>query len=354
MIDSMRSNNSTVNILQIGYGYWGPNLTRNLANIPVVNIAALGEVREQFIEKFKLIYPAASIYSDYKECLKRDDIDAVVIATPAALHYDMAKKALEHGKHVLVEKPLALSSKEGNKLIELAEKNNAILMVGHTFLYNSAVKKLKEYIDDGVLGDVFYIYSHRLNLGKIRQDINSLWNFAPHDISIILYLMGDTMPKSITAKGFSYIQKNIEDVVFLTLEFPNSVCAHVHVSWIDPNKVRKMTIVGSKKMVVYDDVSNDAKIQLFDKGVDKQVNNTALKDFENYGEFQLLIRGGDVIIPQFDFVEPLKAECLHFIECVRTGKRPLTDGVHGNEVVKILETAEMSMHSQGKSIPIEW
>jgi len=354
MIESKISRNNMVNIYQIGYGYWGPNLTRNLANIPEVNIVALGEINEQFIEKFKLNFPDASIYLDYRECLKRDDINAVVIATPAALHYEMASKALEHGKHVLVEKPLALTSEEGNKLIELAEKNNAILMVGHTFLYNSAVRKIKEYIDNGTLGDVFYMYSHRLNLGKIRQDINSLWNFAPHDISIILYLMGNTMPESISAKGFSYIQKDIEDVVFLTLEFPDSVCAHVHVSWIDPNKVRKMTIVGSKKMVVYDDVSNDAKIQLYDKGVEKQVNSSELKDFENYGEFQLLLRGGDVVVPQFDFVEPLKAECMHFIECIRTGNRPLTDGVHGNKVVKILETAEKSMHNQGRSIPIEW
>jgi len=354
MTDSKTNSNSEVNILQIGYGYWGPNLTRNLANIPGVNIAALGEVGEKLIEKFKLNFPDAAIYSDYNECLKRDDIDAVVIATPAALHYDMARNALEHGKHVLVEKPLALNSEEGNKLIELAEKNNVKLMVGHTFLYNSAVRKIKEYIDNGTLGDVFYMYSHRLNLGKIRQDINSLWNFAPHDISIILYLMGKIMPERITARGFSYIQKDIEDVVFLTLEFPNSVCAHVHVSWIDPNKVRKMTIVGSKKMVVYDDVSNDAKIQLYDKGVDKQVNSSTLKDFENYGEFQLLLRGGDVVVPQFDFVEPLKAECMHFIECIRTGIRPITDGVHGNEVVKILETAEKSMHEQGRSIPIEW
>lgn len=349
-----KNKNKTVNILQIGYGYWGPNLTRNLAGIAGVNIAGLGEVRQEFIEKFSGNFPDAAIYSDYTECLKRDDIDAVVITTPASLHFEMTRRSLEHGKHVLVEKPLALSSQEGDILVDLAKKNNCVLMVGHTFLYNSAVRKIKEYIDSGELGDVYYMYSHRLNLGKIRRDINSLWNFAPHDISIILYLMGNKLPGSVAAKGFCYIQKNIEDVVFMTLEFPDSVSAHVHVSWIDPNKVRKMTIVGSKKMVVYDDVSNDAKIQLYDKGVDKQFSGSDLKGFDNYGDFQLLLRGGDVIVPQFDSVEPLKVECNHFIECIRNGTKPITDGVHGNEVVKILETAQRSINNRGEEIELDW
>ena len=343
-----------INILQIGYGYWGPNLTRNLAYLPDVHIAAVSELLKKNIEKFTANFPDAAVYPDYHEALKRDDIDAVVIATPATVHYEMTREALENGKHVLVEKPLALSSGEGKNLIELAQENNRILMVGHTFLYNAAVRKLKDYIDSGELGDVYYIYSHRLNLGRIRQDINSLWNFAPHDISIILYIMEKNLPLSVTARGFSYIQKNIEDVVFLTLEFPDSVCAHIHVSWIDPNKVRRMTVVGSRKMVVYDDVSNEAKIQLYDKGVDKQFNTAPLKDFESYGEFQLLLRGGDVVVPQFDFVEPLKVECKHFVECIRKGMRPITDGVHGMKVVKILETAELSMQNRGRVMPIEW
>jgi predicted dehydrogenase len=343
-----------INILQIGYGYWGPNLTRNLANLPDVRIAALGEIGRKNIDRFRTNFPGSDVYEDYREGLNRDDIHAVVVATPAAQHFEMTRNALEHGKHVLVEKPLALSSEEGKKLVDIAHSNNCVLMVGHTFLYNSAVRKIKEYIDSGELGKIYYIYSHRLNLGKIRQDINALWNFAPHDISIILYLLENRLPQSVTARGYSYIQNNIEDVAFMTMEFENSVCAHIHVSWIDPNKVRKMTIVGSKKMIVYDDVSIDAKIKVFDKGVDKKYENNSLKEFENYGEFQLLLRAGDVSVPRFDFVEPLKEECKHFVECIRNGKSPLTSGDHGVQVIKILENAERSIKNAGAAVTIPW
>ncbi|MFC1554818.1 Gfo/Idh/MocA family protein [candidate division KSB1 bacterium] len=342
-----------VNILQIGYGYWGPNLTRNLAGLDGVNITALTEVVKENIDKFKGTYTDADVYKNYKEPLKREDIDAVVIATPAAFHFDMTLEALENGKHVLVEKPLALTSKEGEILVDIAEKNNRILMVGHTFLYNSAVRELKNYITNGDLGDIYYIYSHRLNLGKIRQDINSLWNFAPHDVSIILDLLSDKTPQSVTSRGFSYIQKDIEDVVFLTVEYPDSVCAHIHVSWIDPNKVRKMTIVGSKKMVVYDDVSNDAKLQIFDKGVERHYNGKDIASFESYGEFQLLLRAGDVLVPKINFVEPLKTECKHFVDCIRENKIPITDGRHGLKVVKILEAAQNSLKNHGSTIDVE-
>ncbi len=354
MTDSNTYTRENINIFQIGYGYWGPNLTRNLSNVSEVSISALGEVEQKNIDRFKAAYPDAHIYNDYREGLKRDDIHAVVVTTPAVQHYDMTRAALEHGKHVLVEKPLALTSKEGQELVNIAKSNNCVLMVGHTFLYNSAVRKIKGYIDSGELGDIYYIYSQRLSLGKIRQDINSLWNFAPHDISIILYLLENKLPESVTARGFSYIQNDIEDVVFMTVEFQKSLCAHVHVSWIDPNKVRSMTIVGSKKMIVYDDVSNDAKIRIYDKGVDKQYGNNALKNFENYGEFQLLIRAGDVVVPRFDSVEPLKEECKHFIDCIRNGKNPLTSGEHGVHVIKILENAGYSMSNNGTAVHIDW
>ncbi len=347
-----KNNNKEINVLQIGYGYWGPNLARNLNNIPGVRMAALSDVSKKSIDKFKGNFPDTEIYKDWKKALK-EDYEAVVISTPAELHFEMTKFALEEGKHVLVEKPLALSSGESEILVETAEKSGVTLMVGHTFLYNSAVRKIKDYIDNGELGDIYYLYSHRLNLGKVRSDLNSLWNFAPHDISIILYLMGDKKPKNVTSRGFAYIQNDIEDVVFFTLEFDDSVSAHVHVSWIDPNKVRKMTIVGSKKMVVYDDVSNDAKIQLFDKGVDKQYNSNKLQDFDSYGDFQLLLRAGDMVVPKFDFIEPLKVECRHFIDCIRNGEKPETDGQHGLNVVKILEAAQVSLKNNGKTINIE-
>jgi len=343
-----------INVLQIGYGYWGPNLARNLSRIPGVRMAALCDPEQKSIDKFVSNFPGTQIYKDYRKALSEDNCQAVVVSTPAALHFRIAKEALEAGKHVLVEKPLALSSEEGRTLVELAHRNKRTLMVGHTFLYNSAVLKIKEYIDEGRIGDVYYLYSNRLNLGKVRSDINSLWNFAPHDISIILYLLDDLKPLSVTARGFSYIQKGIEDVVFFTIEMENSVCANVHVSWIDPNKVRKMTIVGSRKMIVYDDVSNDAKIMLFDKGVDKQYVNQELKSFENYGEFQLQLRAGDVHVPRIDFEEPLKVECSHFIECIRENKQPRTDGVHGLKVVKILECVQQSLKDNGRTIPIEF
>ncbi|MFC1561419.1 Gfo/Idh/MocA family protein [candidate division KSB1 bacterium] len=342
-----------VNILQIGYGYWGPNLARNLSGIPGTRIGALCEVAPKNTDKFTSNFPDAEVFKDYRKALLIDDIHAVVISTPAAMHYEMTRSALEAGKHVLVEKPLSLTSAESKILVDIAAKNNLILMVGHTFLYNSAVRKVKEYINNGEIGDIYYLYSHRLNLGKVRSDINSLWNFAPHDVSIILYLLEGRKAIGVTAKGFSYIQKGIEDVVFFTIEFENSVCAHVHVSWIDPNKVRKMTIVGSKKMIVYDDVSNNAKITLYDKGVDKQYVNRELKGFDTYGEFQLMLRAGDVLVPQFDFVEPLKVECNHFIECIRHNKRPITDGVHGFEVVRILETAQKSIKNNGQVVEID-
>lgn len=339
-----------LNMLQIGFGYWGPNLARNFDSLPGVNMAALSDLSDNNISSFKSKYPDAAIYKDWNEAVKRDDIDAVIVSTPAELHFNMALEALRNGKHVLVEKPLALTNDECELLNKTAEENDLRLMVGHTFLYNSAVNKLRSYIESGELGKVLYIYSSRLNLGKVRSDINSLWNFAPHDISIILYLLQEFNPISVTARGFSYLQKDIEDVVFFTIEFPNSVCANVHVSWIDPDKVRKMTVVGEKKMVVYDDVSNDAKIQLFDKGVDKQPVDDNLQNFDGFGDFQLQIRAGDMIVPKFDFVEPLKTECSHFVDCIRTGKTPLTNGRHGQEVVKILEAAQKSLKDSGKII----
>jgi len=353
MSNSTSAASQSVNILQIGYGYWGPNVTRNIASVPGVRIAALVDTQQDAREKFSKQYPDAETGADYTAFLRCSDINGVIISTPAATHYRIAKEVLEAGKHVLVEKPIALSSSDGAELVALAERNRCILMVGHTFLYNPAVRRLKHYIDSGELGDIYYIYSHRLNLGIIRQDINALWNFAPHDVSIIVYLLPDKKPLNVTARGFSYIQKNIEDVVFFTVEFAGGISANVHISWIDPNKVRRLTVVGSKKMAVYDDVSNDAKLQLFDKGVDIKYTNSSEKRFDNYGEFQLLVRAGDMVVPRIDFVEPLKVECAHFIECVRTGMHPLTDGVHGLAVVKILEAAERSMKNGGYATEIE-
>jgi predicted dehydrogenase len=289
----------------------------------------------------------ASFTNDYHTVLRNDAIDAVVIATPAATHYELTKAALEAGKHVLVEKPLALHAAEAEDLVLLAQNHNRVLMVGHTFLYNAAVHMLKEQITQGILGDVYYIYAQRLNLGRVRQDLNAMWNFAPHDISILLYLL-DSAPYRVSARGLSYLQNDIDDVAFLVLDFPGNVSAHIHISWLDPQKVRRMTIVGSKKMAVYDDTSPDAKIQLYDKGIDKIPTVHSERDFESFAEFQLLLRSGDVHIPSLKFTEPLQRECAHFIECIVEGKQPMSDGQSGLYVVQVLEAAQRSLQNGGR------
>lgn len=341
-----------INVGFIGCGYWGPNLIRNMAQLPMARIEAICDTQEERLEPFKDAYPDVKLTTKYAELLNDSRIDAVVIATPAHTHYKFAKDSLLLNKHVLVEKPLALSVTECNELIGIARKNNRILMAGHTFIYNAAVNKVKEYIDSGELGHVYYIYSQRLNLGRVRNDINAMWNFSPHDISIILYWLNKE-PIRVSAKGFSYLQPEIEDVAFLTLEFREGVMAHIHISWLDPNKTRMMTVVGSNKMIVYDDVSTNAKIKLYDKGFLKKNNKDGFGKFQNFAEFQLIQRAGNLIIPKFDFIEPLYVECKHFLDCIKNNKKPITDGVSGLRVVRVLEAAQKSMDKGGVSVEIE-
>lgn len=231
---------------------------------------------------------------------------------------------------------------------------NLTLMVGHVFLYNAAVRRMKEYINSGEVGQVRYVYSQRLNLGQVRNDVNALWNFAPHDLSILMYWLGE-MPERVIARGYSYVQPEIDDVVFMTMDFPNGVGANVHISWLDPFKIRRMTVVGSEKMIVYDDVSADARITIYDKGVARTRRpgaQASLGSYETFGEFQLLLRAGDVLIPKVEFTEPLLAECQHFIDCIRTGERPLTDGESGLAVVRVLEAAQRSLSAGGAPVAV--
>ena len=325
-----------VSVAVIGCGYWGPNIIRNLHQLHEAHLVSVCDLREDRLEYVKGHFPDVEVTKDVDSLLARTDIDAFVVTTPAHNHFSLTKLALESDKHVLVEKPLAQTSAECKELIDLAESNGKTLMVGHTFLYNAAVRKLKEFVAGSELGDIYYLYSSRLNLGRIRNDINAMWNFAPHDVSIILYLL-DQKPVKVSAKGQSYIQPGIEDVVFMHLDFEDGVKAMIHISWLDPNKVRRMTVVGSKKMVVYDDVSQDAKIVVYDKGIDKVNISDSLGEFENFGEFQLRLRAGHMYVPDIDFVEPLKVECSHFIDCVVNQKKPLSDGEEGLQVVAILE-----------------
>jgi predicted dehydrogenase len=342
-----------VNVAVIGCGYWGPNIIRNFYRLQEAQLVSVCDTRSERLKYVREHFPGVDVTPDFQTILENPDVEAVVLTTPADGHFSQSKKVLEAGKHVLVEKPLAQTSAECRELIELAASRKKVLMVGHTFLYNAAVRKLKEYLQAGELGEVYYLYSSRLNLGRIRSDINAVWNFAPHDVSIILYLLG-RKPTAVSAKGYSYIQPGIEDVAFLHLDFEDGVSAMIHISWLDPNKVRRMTVVGSRKMIVYDDVSRDAKITVYDKGIDKVNIDASLGDFESFGEFQLRIRAGDMYVPEFEFPEPLKLECSHFIECITTGSQPLTDGAEGYRVVRVLETAQQSIRQDGARVPIQW
>lgn len=332
-----------INTAVVGLGHWGPNLARNFAELPDASLYTLCDSDDARLDQLGRRYPAAKKMDRFEEVLAGGEVDAVVLATPVHTHFDMAAAALRAGKHVMVEKPMAQTSDQCRELIRLAEEAGRILMVGHVFLYNAAVRWVKEYIQSGELGEVYYVYSQRLNLGRVRQDVNALWNFAPHDLSILSYWLGEG-PERVTARGYSYIQPGIEDVVFATLDYPSGVGANVHISWLDPNKVRRMTVVGSQKMVVYDDVSADAKIKVYDKGVTREPReDVSLGQYESFGEFQLLLRAGDVLIPKIDFVEPLRLECGHFVECIIDGKVPLSDGHNGLQVVEALEMAQQSM-----------
>lgn len=339
-----------IKIAQIGCGYWGPNLLRNfirLSNVEISCVAEMSKERRNYLEKK---YPNLYVVSDYNQIFS-NPTDAVVIATPAESHYQLAKEILSNGKHCLVEKPLALKESEAKELIELAKEKDRVLMVGHTFLFNAAVRRLKEEVKKGTLGRMYYVYSQRLNLGRVRTDVNAMWNLAPHDISILLYVLNEN-PVWISAYGERYIQDNIEDVVFLTVGFESGVIANIHVSWLDPNKVRRMTFVGNKKMIVYDDVEKD-KIQIFDKGIDKKSMDKTLGEFDSFGEFQLIKRAGNVVSPSLDFDEPLAVEAEHFVECIKNKKKPISDGYSGLMVTKILETATKSINKEGKRIELD-
>lgn len=338
-----------IRLAQIGVGYWGKNLLRNFMAANEAQVAAICDRELSVLEKNAIQYPLLKFSERAQEIFDDDRIDAVAIVTPPESHFELAKAALDAGKHVFVEKPMANSTVECRKLIALAEKQQRVLMVGHTFLYNAAVSKVREYVQSGELGEIYYLYSQRLNLGRVRHDVDAMWNFAPHDLSIILHWLGAS-PLRVSARGSAYLQKDIADVVFLQLEFAGGVTANVHVSWLDPNKVRRMTVVGSKKMVVYDDVASDHKVQVFDKGMTRQDLSASLGEFDSFGKFQLIQRAGDVLLPKVDFVEPLKVQCQHFVDCIVKNQKPLSDGENGLQVVRILEAAQRSMQNGGMMI----
>ncbi len=340
-----------INFAQIGIGYWGKNLFRNfyrVRNIKKIVACDNSETAKQWLQ---VDYPHIDFVNDYQSLLHDRSIDAVAIATQANSHFDLAKEFLLAGKHVFVEKPLTLQVDQAQQLVVLAREKNLFLMVGHTFLYNAAVQQIKLLLEKNTVGDIYYIYAQRLNLGKVRSDVDVVWNLAPHDLSILLYWLKE-MPIRVSAHGYIYIQPNVADVAFLNLEFPSGISAHIHVSWLDPNKKRNMTIVGSEKMIFYEDTSSDAKIKIFDKGISKQNIGNVLGKFDNFGKFQLIHRAGDLLIPKLDFTEPLRLECEHFIQSIVEGGQPKTNGQHGLDVVKILAAARASMEQNGKAIEL--
>jgi predicted dehydrogenase len=328
----------TITFAQIGCGYWGPNLLRNFSaakNCRVKYLADMSEERRRFVEQN---YPCTQAIADVQPILDDPEVDAVIVATPAGSHFELARKVLLAGKHVFVEKPLATKVSEVDELGRIAAEKGLQVMVGHTFLYNSAVRHVRKMIEQGELGEIRYIYSQRLNLGRIRSDIDALWNFAPHDISIVQYWLGDPEPAEVTRCGMDFIQSGVDDVVFLNIKYANKVMANIHVSWLDPQKTRKMVVVGSKKMVVYDDAADD-KIAIYDKGIDQKAILGQKMDYDKPGALQFTYRSGDILLPQINFTEPLRTEAEHFATCVREGKTPLTGIVHAREVVRILERA---------------
>jgi len=329
---------SNIVLAQLGCGYWGPNLLRNFSALPGCTVKYVVDStaeRRAFVEAN---FPLSRAIENHQAVLEDLSVHGVIIATPAASHFSLAKQVLDAGKHVFVEKPLATKVAEVDELSRCAAERNLVVMTGHTFIYNAAVRYVKQLIDAGELGEIRYIYSQRLNLGRIRADIDALWNFAPHDISIIQYWLGNPEPVSVSRQGMAYMQDGIDDVVFLSLEYPNKVIANIHVSWLDPQKVRKMIVVGSRKMVVYDDIAED-KITIYDKGIDRKAILGENMDFDSPRVSQFNYRTGDILIPEVKFAEPLRVEAEHFADCIRNSREPLTGLNHARTVVSILERA---------------
>ena len=327
----------------VGLGAWGWNVARNFATLRECQLVACCDADVKRRESAARAWPGVKPVETFDQLLQ-EDIQAVVIASPAVTHYPLAKQALLAGKDVFVEKPFALSVRHAEELAELGEKHERIVMVGHLLEYHPVVRRLRNMIQNDVLGPVYYIYTQRVNLGRIRGDENALWSFAPHDISQILYML-DMEPTDVSARGQSYIQHGIEDVVFLSLFFENRVMAHIHISWLDPHKVRKTTIVGRDKMAVFDDAEATEKLRIYD-------NHAEAPQAKSYGE-AIQVRFGDILIPRIETAEPLQLECRHFIECVATRTTPLTDAQDGLRVIRIIEAAQHSLEHDGIPVKIQ-
>ena len=316
----------------VGLGYWGPNLARNFGAIPGCELAWLCDASADRRRKLEPLFPAARSTPDLGDLLGDPSLDAIVLATPVPTHAELAVTVAEGGKHCFVEKPLATTATDAERAVQAAKQAGTILMVGHLLEYHPAVTRLKQLVNSDELGPLYYIYGNRLNLGQLRADENALWSLGAHDVSVALHLIGEE-PDECIAHGASYVREGVQDVVFCYLRFPSGTVAHLHLSWLDPHKERRITVVGAQKMATFDDMLIEGKLTIYDKGFDQ--------DTRSWGEY--LTRSGDTFSPQISNLEPLRLECEHFIECVRTGATPRSDGESGLRVVRVLEALQQSL-----------
>jgi len=330
----------------VGCGYWGPNLVRNLRKIDQCTVKAICDVNVGRLSHVQGLYPEVEAVTDYKHFLNGIGLDAVVVATPVSQHYPLAKAALLAGKHTFIEKPMASSSAECEELVEIAKRNGVVLMVGHTFLYSCPIRKIKEIVDSGDIGEIRYINCRRLNLGLFQKDINVAWDLAPHDISIILHILGE-FPSSVNCQGNAHVTAGVEDVTNISLSFRNNRFATIQSSWLEPRKVREMTIVGTRRMIVYDDLQPNEKLRVYDVRVERPPH------YNTFAEFQYSYHYGDSYIPHLQQEEPLRSLSQHFVDCIQTGATPVTGGREGLELVRILEAASESLLAKGAPVGFE-
>ena len=334
-----------IRISVVGCGEWGKNHVRTFSQLRQAQLVSVCDLDEARLAQVRSQYPGVSTTTQFDDVVRDDSVEAVVIASFASQHFTQAQRALEAKKHVFVEKPMALSSREAEELVDLADRVGRCLMVGHLLLYHPAVVRMKQLVETQEIGELFYLYSQRLNLGRVRVDENALWSFGPHDVAVALYLFGDE-PEVVTAKGEAFLQKGIVDVAFVTLHFRQRKMAHIHLSWLDPHKTRRTTLVGSRKMVVFDDMEPSDKVRIYDKGVDIRRQPLSYEDY-------LHVRFGDILIPHVGSSEPLKLECQEFLDCVRTGATPRSDGSHGLQVIRVLAAAQKSLDLDGAPVSVK-
>lgn len=329
----------------IGYGYWGPNLVRNFSSISEAELVGVSDLRSEMLTKVKNQYPSIEVTTNCQDLFDNPNIDAIAIATPVSTHFKLALAALKSGKHVWVEKPMTTTSEEATKLIEEADQRNLVLMTDHTFVYTGAVKKIHDLVANGSIGEMYYYDSVRVNLGLFQHDVNVIWDLAVHDLSIMDYVLG-IEPIAVSAVGIAHFPNQPENIAYLTVFFPNNLIAHINVNWLAPVKVRRTLIGGSQKMILFDDLQPSEKVKIYDKGVKVETNPDNI--------YQMLVgyRMGDMYAPQLDMTEALKTETLHFVDCIKNKKTPITDGKFGLRLVKILEAATKSMQQQGQPIKL--